>query len=158
MRYLSTIAYDVLRIPRDASAEEIRRAYHRLALEQHPDRSSGAAPSGTPGDAAAPHADFVQLQQAWEALREPEARRRYDAALQAEDDAGMRATARTSDVDLGDMEYTEDVAGLGVWSRRCRCGATFELTEDQLADGIETLECSCCSLAIRLLYQRAEAV
>jgi len=140
-------AYEVLGVPRDASADDIRRAYHRLAREQHPDRSS-AVPGGGP--------PFVQLQEAWEALRDAEARRTYDVALTADEYAQLRASALTHDVDLSEMDYAEDESGGGVWSYTCRCAARFELTEAQLADGVELLECQSCTLAIRPLYQLAD--
>eukprot|EP00962_Isochrysis_galbana_P012016 scaffold3382_cov108-Isochrysis_galbana.AAC.5 len=141
------VAYDVLGVQHNATANEIRRAYHRLAREQHPDRGC-ATPEG--------HQAFVQLQQAWELLREPERRRRYDAALEEERYALLRATALTHDVDLSDMEYAEDACGAGVWSCSCRCGAMFKLTESQLSAGIETLECQSCTLSIRPLYRMAD--
>ena len=63
-------AYKILALPRNASDDEIRRAYHRLAREHHPDRTTAASA-----------ADFDRVQQAWEALREPAARQQHDARL-----------------------------------------------------------------------------
>mmetsp|Transcript_17989 Transcript_17989/g.57927 ORF Transcript_17989/g.57927 Transcript_17989/m.57927 type:complete len:167 (+) Transcript_17989:81-581(+) len=141
-------AYELLGVPRDASSDELRRAYHRLAREQHPDRAAGSL-------SRAASVDFVALQEAWEAVRDPEARRLYDASLRADEAAAARVRARAAPVDLGEMDYAEGSDGQGVWSYACRCGAAFELTEQMLCAGIETLECSCCSLAIRPLYARA---
>lgn len=62
--------YDVLGVPADAGAEEIRRAYRQLARRYHPDISGeerGAA--------------FVELARAYEVLRDPLRRRQYDARL-----------------------------------------------------------------------------
>lgn len=63
--------YEMLGVNRKATIDEIRRAYRRLALKIHPDRSK--AP-----DAAE---RFTRLTQAYEVLRDPEARRRYDEEL-----------------------------------------------------------------------------
>lgn len=63
--------YEMLGVNRKASADEIRRAYRRLALNIHPDRSN--AP-----DAAE---RFTRLTQAYEVLRDQDARRRYDEDL-----------------------------------------------------------------------------
>lgn len=60
--------YDTLGVSRDASEEEIRRAYRRLARENHPDVSRDA-------DAAQ---RFAEISEAYEVLRDPDKRRRYD--------------------------------------------------------------------------------
>ena len=86
-------AYKILALPRDASDDEIRRAYHRLAREHHPDRSTAASA-----------ADFDRVQQAWEALREPAARQQHDARLRDAELLEAGARGRVEDVDLSDME------------------------------------------------------
>jgi molecular chaperone DnaJ len=61
--------YDVLGVTRDASDEDIRRAYRRLARELHPDVN---------GDPAAEE-HFKEIAGAYEILSDPERRARYDA-------------------------------------------------------------------------------
>lgn len=60
--------YQVLEIPQDASDGDVRHAYRRLAKLYHPDvnREPGAA------------AKFIQIQQAYEVLSDPQRRARYD--------------------------------------------------------------------------------
>lgn len=60
--------YQVLGVGREASAEEIKRAYRRLARKYHPDVSSE------------PQAEdrFKEVQEAYEVLRDPEKRGAYD--------------------------------------------------------------------------------
>lgn len=60
--------YGVLGVPRNASAEEIRSAYRRLARQYHPDVNSSADAS----------ARFKEITQAYEILSDPERRQRYD--------------------------------------------------------------------------------
>lgn len=70
-------AYDVLGVTRDASGDQIRQAYRRLAQVHHPDHHAGA-----PAEAIAAAARrFTEISSAWEILRDPERRRRYDEGL-----------------------------------------------------------------------------
>ncbi len=61
--------YEVLGVKRDASGEEIKRAFRSLALRYHPDRN--------PDDLDAERR-FKEVLQAYQTLSEPESRRRYD--------------------------------------------------------------------------------
>jgi curved DNA-binding protein len=60
--------YETLGVPRDASNEDIRKAYRKLARENHPDVNKD------------PGADdrFKEISEAYEVLRDPDKRKRYD--------------------------------------------------------------------------------
>lgn len=67
--------YAVLNVAPDAAAEDIKRAYRRLALEHHPDRRAASATAG----ARAAGADaFARLALAYEVLGDAQRRKRYD--------------------------------------------------------------------------------
>jgi molecular chaperone DnaJ len=61
--------YEVLGVNRNASEDEIKRAYRRLAIKYHPDKN--------PGDKEA-EAKFKECAEAYEVLSDSEKRKRYD--------------------------------------------------------------------------------
>jgi len=61
--------YQVLGVSRDATAEEIKKAYRKLALKYHPDRCSGDRTSEN---------KFKELSEAYEVLSDPQKRQTYD--------------------------------------------------------------------------------
>ncbi len=61
--------YEVLGVSREATIEEIKKAYRKIALKYHPDRN--------PGDKEAEE-KFKEAAEAYSVLGDPEKRRRYD--------------------------------------------------------------------------------
>lgn len=61
--------YEVLGIPRNATPDQVKRAYRKLAKQHHPDRN--------PGDKTA-ESRFKEVQAAYEVLSDPEKRKLYD--------------------------------------------------------------------------------
>jgi len=70
--------YSELGVTRDASPEEIRRAYHKAAREIHPDVSSEK-------DA---NEQFLRVQAAYDVLSDPEKRTKYDQGLPPQEKTG----------------------------------------------------------------------
>ena len=61
--------YEVLGIGPDASAEEIKKAYHRLAFQCHPDRNRKSEEA---------HKKMEEINEAYAVLSDPIKRREYD--------------------------------------------------------------------------------
>ena len=61
--------YDVLGVSKSASADEIKKAYRKLAIKYHPDKN--------PDDKSAEE-KFKEAAEAYEVLSSPEKKQRYD--------------------------------------------------------------------------------
>lgn len=71
--------YETLLVSRAASPAEIKSAHRRLAIRYHPDKNAVDRKAGlTPAQC---QAMFIQVQEAYEVLSDPEERRRYDYAI-----------------------------------------------------------------------------
>ncbi len=64
-------AYEVLGVSRGASTSDIKKAYHHLALEYHPDRNPGSLKA---------EVRFKEIVVAYEAINDPKKRAAYSAA------------------------------------------------------------------------------
>ena len=60
--------YKLLGVAKDASADEIKKAFRKLAMQYHPDRNS--APEA--------EAKFKEINEAYAVLSDPEKRKQYD--------------------------------------------------------------------------------
>lgn len=61
--------YEILEVSKNASAEEIKKAYRKMAITHHPDKN--------PGDKSSEE-KFKEAAEAYEVLSNPEKRKRYD--------------------------------------------------------------------------------
>ena len=85
--------YEVLGVARNASEEELKKAYRRLAMKHHPDRN--------PDDAGA-EAAFKEGKEAYEVLTDANKRRAYDAHGHAAFEHG-RGSGGQGQADINDI-------------------------------------------------------
>jgi molecular chaperone DnaJ len=113
--------YEILGVTRQASQEDIKKAYRQLARELHPDVN---------GDAAAVER-FKQVTGAYEILSDPQKRQRYDAFGQTNGPAGVPFT----DIqDIFDMFFGGGgFGGIGTRTRRGPRRSSVQRGEDLYA-------------------------
>ncbi len=78
--------YSLLRVPKSASIEEIRRSYKKLAMMYHPDKNPGNK-----------HAEdeFKLINEAYQVLSDPDKKRNYDNLLLYDEFQGTGASSST---------------------------------------------------------------
>jgi molecular chaperone DnaJ len=106
--------YEILGVDRTADAEEIKRAYRRLAMKYHPDRN--------PNDPQA-EAKFKEAAEAYEVLSDPQKRSIYDQYGREglKSAAGGPATHDFTRMDIEDIfSMFGDIFGSGGGGRRHR--------------------------------------
>jgi molecular chaperone DnaJ len=92
--------YATLGVPRDASAEDLKKAFRKLAMQHHPDRN--------PGDKQA-EAKFKELNEAYDVLKDDQKRAAYDRfGHQAFEQGGFGGGGG-----MGGFPFGGDGAGLG---------------------------------------------
>ena len=102
--------YEILSVERTADAEEVKRAYRRMAMKYHPDRN--------PGDAEA-EAKFKEAAEAYEVLGDTAKRERYDRFGHEGVRSGGAATHDFSSMDVSDIfSMFNDIFGGGLGGNR----------------------------------------
>ncbi len=96
--------YDILGVRREATEDELKKAYRKLAMEYHPDRN--------PGNAMA-EANFKEAAEAYDVLGNSEKRRIYDQYGHAGIKGGMGSGGINIDLSDALRTFMEGFGGFG---------------------------------------------
>jgi hypothetical protein len=79
--------YDILEVSKSATSEEIKKAFHKLAGEYHPDKNSGA----TEKVKRLGEEKFKEINEAYAVLKDASKRKQYDAKIKEFEEKKHRA-------------------------------------------------------------------
>lgn len=141
--------YDTLGVNRDASDDDIKKAYRKLAMKFHPDRNP---------DNPKAEEQFKEAKEAYETLSDPQKRAAYDQYGHSAFDAGGMGGGNPFGAGAGGFDFSDifgDIFGGGRGRTNVHRGAdlryNLEISLEQAAHGTETqirvptqVECETC--------------
>ena len=107
--------YEILGLDREASENEIKKNYRKLAMKYHPDKNQGDKKA---------EEKFKEASEAYEVLRDPEKREIYNRyGHEGLKGTGFRGFSGFEDIFSSFGDIFEDVFGFGTGRRRSRTAA-----------------------------------
>lgn len=134
--------YEVLKVSRTATFEEIKTAHRNLARLSHPDKVAGN------------ECTFRQLQKAWECLRDEQSRKAYDEELAVKEAKLKSRRQAAMPLSLSGMEVgQDDESGELVYVYACRCGEEVHVWQQDVPPAKQTIltDCSGCSFTYSIV-------
>lgn len=128
--------YQVLGCEKNASQDELKKAYQGQVRKFHPDKNRLESSE-----------DFLLLDKAWKTLRNPETRKAYDESLARKEfsDAPLYCQVEAS-------EMTCEPCGILTYP--CRCGGVYQVTETDLGS-TDQLKVSCDECSFHIVISKS---
>ena len=150
--------YQILGISNDSSYQEIKRQYNKRVLLYHPDKISTKneetnlelTTSSSKGNVKK---NFLLLQEAFTVLRDENKRKSYDEKLRNLKQQRPQILVY-EEVDLDDMDFDEENKIYSTSCARCQGQSNFRISELELEEDIDLIQCNNCSFTIRILYEK----
>lgn len=141
--------YQVLGVPRDASADQIKQAYRKLARQHHPDANQGNP---------AAEEKFKEISAAYEVLSDPEKRARYDRFGTAEPGPGPGGAGNFGGFDFGSGGFggIEDLFEMFGFGQNAGARRGPQRGEDMRGDVVITLEDVLTGVTRKVTVERTE--
>lgn len=124
--------YSKLNCSPSASTEEIKSSYHELILKHHPDKNLPNSKK------------FIEINEAWQTLRDSEKRKVYDAELLQKQFSEHPLVYDC--LNRNDCQFDPDS---GLYQYSCRCGGLFLIEKENLEHEC-FVPCDECSLVVQI--------
>ncbi|XP_076171210.1 chaperone protein DnaJ [Ptiloglossa arizonensis] len=132
--------YDVLGCTKESTPEDIKHAYHALALKFHPDKNASEFDS----------IKFQRILEAWNVLRDPTLREEYDVIQkQIElDSENILIYARISTNELKTINDNKDT-----FVYQCRCGGLYCIQKEYLQEKNQSIYVPCLECTFLIVIE-----
>ena len=158
---MKSCPYSILNLTTEATLSDIKQQYKLLALKYHPDRLVTASESQQQDGEDTQQLKFIEIQQAYELLRDPKQKRQYDREYHLNKyNLEKQLVGNISDyILLSEMKYDQDE---DVCTHQCRCGGLYTIHMNDIINNINendndggiyksfNINCKNCSLIIQV--------
>lgn len=121
--------YDVLGCTKESTSEDIKRAYHALALKFHPDKNRSEFDN----------VKFQRISEAWNVLRDPESRKEYDI-VQRQTELDSECIPIYARIHVEELEVTDNE---DILIYRCRCGGIYHVQREYIEEKNQSIHVPC---------------
>lgn len=132
--------YNVLGCTKESTAEDIKRAYHALALKFHPDKNTSEFDG----------MKFQLVLKAWHVLRDPKLKEEYDA-IQKQEELDSESILTYAKISVSELETTNDNENILIY--RCRCGGLYCIQKEYIQEKNQSIHVPCLECTFSIIVE-----